>query len=185
MRTIHLVARDWHTGFVMPAKEICKLLPELRQRFGDVAFLEFGWGDRCYYQRESSSLMAKLLAVLIPSASTLQVVAITDSPQKFYRAEPIEALLLEDSGFEALVQFIANSFAINQQAGLIMQCYGRTGDSQFYQARGLYHLFNTCNTWSAIGLSKAGVKIKPRFIFTAESIMAAASKGQKPYSNCR
>jgi uncharacterized protein (TIGR02117 family) len=176
MRTIHLVARDWHTGFVMPAKEICKLLPELRQRFGDVAFLEFGWGDRCYYQRESS---------LIPSASTLQVVAITDSPQKFYRAEPIEALLLEDSGFEALVQFIANSFAINQQAGLIMQCYGRTGDSQFYQARGLYHLFNTCNTWSAIGLSKAGVKIKPRFIFTAESIMAAASKGQKPYSNCR
>lgn len=175
MRAIHLVAHDWHTGFVVPAKEIFKPLPDLRQRFGDVAFLEFGWGDRRYYQSESSSLTAKLLAVLVPSGSTLQVVAVTDHPQKFYLEEPIVKLLLEDSGFEALIEFISNSFAKNQQAGLIIQSYGRCGDSQFYQAKGLYHLFNTCNTWSAKGLHKAGITgIERRFILTAENIMAAA-----------
>ncbi len=185
MRTIYLVARDWHTGFVVPADGICKKLPELRQRFGDVAFLEFGWGDRRYYQSESSSIAAKLLAILIPSVSTLQVVAVTDHPQKFYIEEPVEELLLEDGGFEALLRFIANSFAMDQQAGLIMQCYGRTGDSQFYAAKGIYHLFNTCNTWSAKGLQKAGIDLGTRFIFTAESIMVAAVKGQKSCSDCR
>lgn len=185
MRSIYLVAHDWHTGFVLPANEIYNQLPELRQRFGDAAFLEFGWGDRRYYQSETSSLAAKLRAVLIPSASTMQVMAVTDHPRKFYVVEPVEELLLEDSGFEALLRFIAHSFAKNRQGGLIKQCYGRTGDSQFYEARGSYHFFNTCNDWSAKGLSKAGVNIKPRFLFTAQSIMAAVSKVQKSHSDCR
>ncbi len=176
MRTVHLVARDWHTGFVVPAKEICEQIPQLRQRFGDVSYLEFGWGDHRYYQSESCSLVAKLLAILIPSRSTLQVVAVTDHPQRFYSAEPIVKLLFEDSGFSALIQFISGSFDRNQHARLSMQSYGRCGDSQFYKARGLYHLFNTCNTWTAKGLYKAGVDIKPRLTFTAEDIMTIGAR---------
>lgn len=176
MRSIFLVAHDLHTGFVVPAKEIYKPLPELRPRFGDVTFLEFGWGDRRYYQSETASLAAKLLAVLIPSGSTLQVVAVSDHPKKFYLEERVIELLLDESGFQALIRFIVNSFAKNQQAGLIMQSYGRTGDSQFYEAKGLYHLLNTCNTWTARGLQRAGIAITPRLTLTAENIMAAAGR---------
>ena len=176
MRSVHLVARDWHTGFVVPAKEIYEQLPQLRQRFGNVPYLEFGWGDRRYYQNESCSLAAKLLAVLMPSGSTLQVVAVSDHPESFYTSEPIVELALENSGFDALIQFISNSFDKNQCAELNMQSNGRCGNSQFYRAKGLYHLFNTCNTWTASGLFVAGVEIKPRLTFTAEYILAVAAR---------
>ncbi len=53
---IYIVSHGWHTGLVVPAKGIQNILPKLRKRFGDIPYIEFGWGDKDYYQaREITS----------------------------------------------------------------------------------------------------------------------------------
>ena len=48
---------------------------------------------------------------------------------------------------------------------------GIYGNSQFYKAKGDFHIFNTCNKWTAKGLESAGMKISTTFKLTAGSIM--------------
>ncbi len=146
-------------------------MPQLRRRFGDTPYLEFGWGDRRYYQTESSALSAKLLAVLLPSDSTMHVVAVAENPESYYTDEPLVSIELETSSYVDLVKFISNSFYKNRQMEILEQANGRSGDSQFYKARGLYHLFNTCNKWTAKGLRESGLDMTPGLKLTADSVM--------------
>ena len=44
-------------------------------------------------------------------------------------------------------------------------------DSLFYNARGAFHLFNTCNTWTARKLKQGGVAISPSGVVTADGLM--------------
>ena len=48
---------------------------------------------------------------------------------------------------------------------------GLYADSWFYPARGLFHLFNTCNTWTARMLSAAGVGASLSGVNTADDLM--------------
>lgn len=49
---------------------------------------------------------------------------------------------------------------------------GLYGDSRFYPARERFHLFNTCNVWTARALRAAGLPFAPAV--TAEGVMAQA-----------
>jgi uncharacterized protein (TIGR02117 family) len=178
-RNVHLVAYDWHTGFVFPAEDIFVLLPDLKARFSTMRYLEFGWGDRRYYQSEGSSLAAKLLAVLLPSSSTMHVVGLTSEPDQDYEADAVVPLLLDDAGYQSLLKFVAGSFYKNRQQQIEEQKAGRFEDSHFYRGVGIYYLFNTCNKWTAKGLKKAGINISPTFKFSAESVMEVVARANQ------
>ncbi len=47
---IFVVSHGWHTGFVIPSGDINPEIPELKARFGDTVYIEFGWGDKGFYQ---------------------------------------------------------------------------------------------------------------------------------------
>ena len=42
---VYVVNHGWHTGFVLPASVIQQEIPELKNRFGNAPYIEFGWGD--------------------------------------------------------------------------------------------------------------------------------------------
>ncbi len=44
-------------------------------------------------------------------------------------------------------------------------------DSNFYDARGRFHLFNTCNTWTARTLRAGGVNLSPSGVITADELV--------------
>jgi hypothetical protein len=50
---------------------------------------------------------------------------------------------------------------------------GLYGDSEFYAALGAYHVFNTCNSWTARQLAQLDLPIWPYFKLTASSVMNA------------
>ncbi len=106
----------------------------------------------------------------------MQVAAVTEKPEQFYARLPLTLLQLEIDGYDRLLDFIANSFHKNDQREIVQQAYGRLGDSQFYQARGWYHLFNTCNNWVARGLREAGLELTPGLKMSARSVMKAANR---------
>ena len=43
---VYIVSHGWHTGFVISAVAMQEKLPKLKERFGDVPYIEFGWGDK-------------------------------------------------------------------------------------------------------------------------------------------
>lgn len=47
----------------------------------------------------------------------------------------------------------------------------------FFKANGEYHLFNTCNTWLARGLKKAGFEIEDDIVLTEQLFNEAAKFG--------
>jgi hypothetical protein len=48
---------------------------------------------------------------------------------------------------------------------------GLRAQSYFYPATGAFHLFNTCNTWTAGILRAGGMEISPAGIITAHDLM--------------
>ena len=172
---VYVVNHGWHTGFVLPASDIQQFIPELKTRFGKAPYIEFGWGDNEFYQAEEITSGITLKAIFLPTDSVVHVVAVTRKADKYFKHSEVEKFCLEDSEFKSLVKFISNSFYRDESGNILKLNHGIYGDSQFYKAKGDFHIFNTCNKWTAKGLESAGMNISTTFKLTAGSIMGYLS----------
>ncbi|WP_349617205.1 TIGR02117 family protein [Azotobacter salinestris] len=173
---IYIVSHGWHTGFVVPADDVQRRLPELEKRFGNTAYIEFGWGDEGFYQAEAVTSGLTLKAILWPSESVMHVVAVPVAADEYFSGHEMVRLCLTDGELRSLVDFIEGSFYKDERGEIRRLGDGLYGDSQFYKGVGEYHLMNTCNKWTAKGLRSAGVDIFPAFKLTAGSIMKSIAK---------
>ena len=173
---VYVVNHGWHTGFVLPASDIQHVIPELKNRFGKAPYIEFGWGDNEFYQAEEITSGITLKAIFLPTDSVVHVVAVTRKADKYFKHSEVGKICLEDPEFKSLVKFISNSFYRDESGNILKLNHGIYGDSQFYKAKGDFHIFNTCNKWTAKGLESAGMNISTTFKLTAGSIMNFLSK---------
>ncbi len=173
---VYVVNHGWHTGFVIPASGIHQLIPELKNRFGNAPYIEFGWGDNEFYQAEEISSGITLKAIFLPTASVVHAVAVAHKADKYFKRSEVKKFCLEDPEFKSLVKFISSSFYRDESGNILKLNHGIYGDSQFYKAKGDFHIFNTCNKWTAKGLESAGMKISTTFKLTAGSIMNYLSR---------
>ncbi len=172
-RRIHVVSHGWHTGIVVPTDVAISYLPDLEKRFGSVAFLEFGWGDKGFYQAETISAGLAVQAMFWPTDAVMHVVAVPERADRYFPQSEVVSLCVSDAALASMMQFVARSFVRNAH-GLAPSQNGLYGDSQFYAAVGDYFMFNTCNTWTATGLYEAGVEISPHLL-TASAVMRAVA----------
>lgn len=170
-KEIYVVTHAWHTGFVVPAKEIQTRFPMLKKRFGSTPYLEFGWGDKAFYQAEEITTGITLSAIFWPTESVIHAVAVPEMPNEYFPNNEIEKLCLSDGEYSSLIKFISNSFHKNQDGNILELKSGIYGNSQFYKGVGDFHIFNTCNKWTAKGIKSAGMDISPIIKLTAGSIM--------------
>ena len=173
---VYLVNHGWHTGFVVPASVIKHVIPELKNRFGNAPYIEFGWGDNEFYQAEEITSGITLKAIFLPTDSVVHAVAVTRKADKYFKHSEVEKFCLEDPEFKSLVKFISSSFYRDESGNILKLNHGIYGDSQFYKAKGNFHIFNTCNKWTAKGLESAGMKISTTFKLTSGSIMNYLSR---------
>ncbi len=167
--TIFIVNHGWHTGIIIPAQEIQSQLPALKTRFLDTPYLEFGWGDQDFYQAKEITTGITLNAIFWPTATVMHVRALPEDMERYF--SNVESLCITKNEFGALTSFLISSFAIDESGNAQPLKKGIYGDSQFYKGSGSYHLFNTCNKWTAKGLKSAGYDISPSLKLTAEAIM--------------
>ena len=179
---VYVVNHGWHTGFVVHASEIQKEIPELKQRFGNAPYIEFGWGDKEFYQANEITPDITLKAIFLPTESVLHAVAVSSEADKYFKHSEVHKFCLEDLELKSLVDFISNSFYRDESGSILKLNHGIYGDSQFYKAKGDFHIFNTCNKWTAKGLESAGMKISTTFKLTAGSIMTFLSNGKSKSS---
>jgi uncharacterized protein (TIGR02117 family) len=98
-------------------------------------------------------------------------VSVPENVNGYFSNSKVERLCLNDREITSLVAFISNSFSKNKLANVAPLSQGIYGNSQFYKGTGSYHMFNTCNEWTAKGLKSIGMDILPMTKVTAESVM--------------
>lgn len=173
--TVSVISNGWHTAIIAPRSRIVAtgLLPEAAD-YPSAQFLEFGWGDRVYYTAPETRISNTLRAALIETPAVMHVVGHKRAPRPAGSRPNFEVVdvALTDSGFWNLVRAIAGEFERPDGVRAKPVLPGLYPDSYFYPARGTFHLFNTCNTWTARMLRAGGVKLSPSGISTADALMA-------------
>ena len=173
---VYVVSHGWHTGFVIPAPEIQGVIPELEQRFGDILYIEFGWGDKGFYQAKETTSGLTLRAIFWPTESVVHSVAVPQKVEEYFSNSEVAKLCLSDGELSALIGFISRSFFRDKSGNLLELQKGIYGDSQFYSGVGDFHLMNMCNRWTAKGLKSIGMDISPTLKLTAGSVMNYLTK---------
>ena len=179
-RTVHVLSNGWHTAVIVPraAAAATGLLPEAAH-FPDANYLEFGWGDRKYYPAEEATLGLTLRAALVPTPAIMHMAGRARLPETGEGREVVRAPLTED-GFRALVGAVAESFERPEGGPAAPVGPGLYPQSRFYAATGRFHLFNTCNTWTARVLRAGGVPISPAGVITAGDLMERLRAAVEP-----
>ncbi len=172
-RAVSIVSNGWHTAIVVPRPELVAtgLLPEADD-FPDAAFLEFGWGDRVYYPAKEPTLGMALVAALTATPAVMHMVGLVRAPALTYADTEVVSVALTEGGFRHLVRAIASDFKRSEGGRAKPISRGPYPNSNFYDARGSFHLFNTCNTWTARKLRAGGVNLSPTGIITADELVA-------------
>ncbi|MGH8496154.1 MAG: DUF2459 domain-containing protein [Gammaproteobacteria bacterium] len=166
------VARhNGHSGLIVRSADVPRAAWPARRDFPRARFLETGWGDRAYYQREKGGSLLGLRALLWPTASALHVTAVPEDLELTFPGSEIIELRVTTAGFDRMVAFVADSYARDAAGNASVLGSGRLDDSLFYASDRSFHLFETCNTWVARALRAAGAPVDPRFTITAGRLM--------------
>jgi hypothetical protein len=106
----------------------------------------------------------------------LHIVGFSGSVSAYFRNSEIISIELPAAGFEHLVHTMAASFSLDEAGNARPLRRGLYGDSHFYLSSESYHLFNTCNVWTARALQAAGLAITPAQAISVEDLMSQAGK---------
>ena len=96
---------------------------------------------------------------------------LTAKPSETFRGVEEVTLTLSDENFTRLLSHLHTSFDRVGAARVESKGQGVYAFSRFYPATGEFHLFNTCNTWTARALSNAGVAINASGAQSADDVM--------------
>ena len=171
-KTIIFVASNgWHSSIILAKADLPPGRLAEAADFPEARFLEFGWGDAVYYPARRATLGMTLRAALVPTPAVVHVVGLRAEPARSAPGSEVVSLAIDDRNFGRLVDFIDASFERSGAARAAATGPGFTAASRFYPAKGRFHLFNTCNTWTARALAAAGFEVSASGTFRAEALM--------------
>jgi uncharacterized protein (TIGR02117 family) len=158
-----------HTGLVLPRKtpdmDWDAFFPSTATRSPSLAqsndMLEVGWGNRRFYLDVPnwSDLRATTAIRAISGLDSAALhIQYTQAPEA--ETDSAVRLTLTPEAYRRLIQQIRNSAQLdanNQPVPIPGHHYDDT--DAFFEAKGHYSLFNTCNEWVRTALSEAGVRV--------------------------
>ena len=179
LHTIYLVKQRWHTAIVFETKIVDQtIFPEIKY-FESFELVDIGWGDAEFYQYPGFDSGLAWKALFYPTPSTLRVEGIGISKEQYFCiSEIVIELKINNEQLTILLNHINDTVKRNennQSKILSIQYLERV---YFFEANGNYHLFNTCNTWLAAGLKKAGFDINDDIVLTEQLFNEAAEVGR-------
>lgn len=175
-KTIYLVSHGWHAGIVLRRADIPGNVWPALGGFADAQYLEVGWGDMDYYRTPDPHMGLIIKAALLPTSSVLHIVGFSGAVPTYFPYSEIIRIELSAAGFEHLSRTIAASFATDEAGNASSMGPGLYGNSRFYLSRESYHLYNTCNVWTARALRAAGLPLIPATAIRVENLMSQTRK---------
>lgn len=170
-RSVYLVRHDWHTGIVVRRADIPPGVWSESHHHPSARYLEVGWGDRDFYQADDPSFGVTCKAAFWPTPSVLQVVGFQEPLTRFYADSELLEVRLSIEGHRRVCEFIANTYARTAEGATERLKPSLYGEGRFYAAKGKFHIFRTCNSWSARALRAGGCPVTPAYAQTAANVL--------------
>lgn len=153
-----------HTDFILPVRNQLKNwhkiapLHDLRIKDTSYSFVAFGWGDQGFFlntpQWSDLKFSTAFDALFYRGKTAIHVV---------FQSEPstgklCKQLFISDAQYYKLATYIERSFK-KERSGLpiCIRNRGYWDHDAFYEAKGKYSLFSTCNSWINGGLKYSGL----------------------------
>jgi len=163
---IYIMTNGVHTDIVMPAvsdqinwtKEISyKNTLEADSSYG---YLAMGWGDKKFYI-ETPGFADLKLSTAVRAISGLSTSAMHATYyQNIKEDNDCKKIMISTEQYKKLIAYMLNSFEKDSIGHLIpvkTSVHYDIGDA-FYEAKGSYSIFKTCNTWANAALKACGQK---------------------------
>lgn len=167
--TIYIVKQRWHTGIVFKISDIDTNIWREITDFSEMKYVDVGWGDAEFYQHPGVDYELAFKALFHRTNSTLRVEGFTFSVEQYVDMCDVAIRLnLTREQFDILSGFISDTYFKDESGKTEVLSSRYLGNVKFYAANGIYHLFNTCNTWVARGLEKAGFEINDTIILVEQ-----------------
>ena len=166
----YVVDHGIHTAVVVDGKLLAARLGLSDTFFGRFQFIEIGRGDAGYYQAGEETLAVTLKALFLSTPAVLHLTATNLTPAKKFPLSKTVEIRLSKQAMIKLLDAIASDFSLNNGQAIEL-AKGRDKYSRFFQSKGSYHLFYTCNNWTADVLEKADYPIRHRWSFFSSSVM--------------
>jgi uncharacterized protein (TIGR02117 family) len=163
---IYLLSNGVHTDIVVPVKnkyydwekEI-----DYRKTGGQdstMKYLAIGWGDKGFYL-DTPTWADLRLSVAFNAMFWLNTTAMHTT---FYKSmtedDQCRRIRINKGEYLKIIEFVNNKFQRDKNGDIIfisgVPTYGN--NDSFYEAKGKYNLFDTCNTWTNRCLKNAGIK---------------------------
>jgi len=146
---VYVVDHGGHTGVVLDRELAKHHLPSINEEFVHSRYIEIGWGDEDFYQSREKTTKLKMQAALYPTNAVLRVTEVPIDPEKYYTNLEVKKLMVTRTGFRKMLTYIYITFKRNSNGNPVKAGKGLHVHDLFYRANGKFHVFNTCNTWTA------------------------------------
>ena len=178
LKTIYIIKQSWHTAIVFHTEDIDTTILSEVKYFSGAELIDIGWGDEAFYQHPDFDWDLAYQALFYPTPSTLRIEGIFISMLEYFNlSEIVVELKIHNEQLKILQKYISCTIwrDENQISKILSTQY--LNRVYFFKANGSYHLFNTCNTWLASGLKKAGFEIEDNIVLTEQLFNEAAKFG--------
>jgi uncharacterized protein (TIGR02117 family) len=164
--SIYLKTNGVHADLVLPVKTAFKdwseAIPYTNTRSGDTTmeYVAFGWGDKGFYL-ETPTWDDLKASTAFNAAFGLSTSAMHATfYHQLQESERCVKLDISNEQYQRLVTYIGNSFQTDATGKpIVIPTEARYGKyDAFYEAKGTYSLFHTCNTWANNALKVSGQK---------------------------
>jgi len=178
LHTIYLIKQRWHTAIVFHTEEVDSIIiPEVKY-FDGAELIDIGWGDEAFYQYPDFDWDLAYQALFYPTPSTLRIEGVYISMIEYFDlSEIVVELKINNEQLKILLKYISNTIWRNAETESEILSTQYLKRIYFFKAYGDYSLFNTCNTWLARGLKRAGFDIKDDIVLTEQLFNEAAIIG--------
>lgn len=164
--TIYLYSNGVHMDVVVPVKtatiDWSQQILFSNTRGGDTTFdyIAFGWGDRGFYLETPTWADLKVSTAFKAAFGLSRTAIHATFYHQMHEGSDCIPLEISTGQYERLVQFIEGSLQHSDTgAPIVIPTEARYGKSDaFYEAKGRYSLFHTCNTWTNNALKASGQK---------------------------
>lgn len=156
-QSIFLSTNGVHLDIVIPKKDLNSALLFGIKHNNIENYLSFGWGDENFYINTPTwgdlTFNNAFSALFLKSETLMHV---TRYEQK--RADWVE-VKISAAELQKLNTYLLNTFKTNEKGmKIILKNQGYSTMDDFYEAKGSYSCFNTCNSWVNTGFKESGLK---------------------------
>lgn len=162
---VYLRSNGVHTDIVLPIKNELKdwsiQLDSKKTKSGktNVNYVSIGWGDKGFYLDTPTwgdlTFKTAFNALFYLSSSAMHVTFFDQVAE----GERCKKVLISKGQYMKIVSFVESSFQLDEASGYIQIANVSYGTNDvFYEAKGRYNLFYTCNTWTNNCLKSGDMK---------------------------